>query len=252
MPKEQISPEVYCKGRKRTCTKEEYTKKRHGDFQSCIDAGCVKPEQPADERILSKEVNRQETQSLIPQIAESIETILAENHCFIAGKDYIRAPFEDLRSPGHFVVIYFSNEKLQDLGEGGFEHLPRTFRIPFFSLYDFTTEGSFEVSSPYGPLLSLLIDSQNRIFEIQNGYFFNKFGDAVKVEDVALISDKLMTLESNLKNLCGEEAGKEIRRVNFALSEGDSRAISLTREDYEKVIRLIDALHSKKGLKLHT
>jgi hypothetical protein len=89
-----------------------------------------------------------------------------------------------------------------------------------------------------------VVDKTDRIFEIQNCYFFNKFGEGVKIEEIGLLSNESYSLWRNLRELCAERTP---RKVNFALSEEDSRSVNLTQDDYEKVILLVDAINEKRG-----
>jgi hypothetical protein len=184
--------------------------------------------------------------NLIPinqNIALAIEKIFRKNKRVLNAEDHCRIIFSSRTRLSYKVSLeYFLNEP----GEldGGSSYLPSSFSLPSYSLFEFTHNEGIEVASPYGTLPSIVVDKTDRIFEIQNCYFFNKFGEGVKIEEIGLLSNESYSLWRNLRELCAERTP---RKVNFALSEEDSRSVNLTQDDYEKVILLVDAINEKRG-----
>jgi len=184
--------------------------------------------------------------NLIPinqNIALAIEKIFKKNKRVLNAEDHCRTTFSSRKRPSYKVSLeYFRNEPGEC--DGGSSYLPSSFRLPSYSLFEFTHDEGIEVTSLYGTLSSIVIDETARIFEIQNCYFFNKFGEGLKIEEIGLLSNKNFSLWRNLRELCGEQ---NPQKVNFALSEEDSRSVNLTQDDYEKVILLVDAINEKRG-----
>jgi len=189
--------------------------------------------------------------NLVPlnqKIVAAIETIFEKNKIILNAQNHCRITFSSITRPRYRVALeYFRNEP----GEldGGSSYLPSGFRLPSYSLFEFTNDEGIEVTSPYGAIPSIIVDKTDRIFDIQNCYFFNKIGQGVKIEEIGLLTNEELSFEENLKDI----GIKNIpQKVNITLSEDDSRSMRLTNDDYKKVIALLNAINEKRNIILST
>ncbi|MDO8570382.1 MAG: hypothetical protein Q7R97_02255 [Candidatus Daviesbacteria bacterium] len=105
--------------------------------------------------------------------------------------------------------------KVKRGGYGDLDSLPPhlKMRFPLIGVFDFDCDRPEQVTTPFGALPRYIIGSDDKLYTIQNYYFLNFQGQAVKVEEVSQAQGENQTLEEALNDF-GDEG--DIVRVSFS------------------------------------
>lgn len=109
---------------------------------------------------------------------------------------------------------------------------PPDFTQPFYHLVYFNQIKKHLVTSPYGSFPENIIGLDNRLYTVNNLYFFSAEGKARKLE-LIFEDDLLSNEEVRDRELDGAQ------RVSFIPQEEDSRYVDLEPGDYEKIDYLL-------------
>lgn len=145
--------------------------------------------------------------------------------------------------PSYHIDLGMANSSLviRRKGYDLFDTLPRLagskLRFPLISLSDFDNEEMERVITPFGALPKWIIGSDDKVYVLGNYYFFNSFGQAVKVEEVALAQQEDETLAEALNSIGGLG---DILKIPFFLSRRGKKRwkalVDLKGGDLEKLI----------------
>lgn len=128
--------------------------------------------------------------------------------------------------------------KVRKGGYGNLDSLPANLmmELPLISVFDWDNDQPRQVTTPFGIVPRFIIGSDGMFYTIQNYYFLNSEGQAVKVEEISQAQGKNQTLEEALKDF-GDEG--EVVRVPFSprrRGRGSWRvAVGLRGGDLEKL-----------------
>ncbi len=147
--------------------------------------------------------------------------------------------------PGH--TIYMSSaedEKSREKKISEFALVPEKFKFPVISLFEeYSLEERHRVrtTTPYGRMPEYIIGADGLLYRFNNIYFFNKFGQAVKLEDVTLLSKSAQSLTKDLQDTGLQD---EVDTVDFVPNIEDSRCIDLEPGDYEKILGFLQQIET--------
>lgn len=144
------------------------------------------------------------------------------------------------------ISLCFVFEKAGEEVDEIFIKVPHGLTSPLYALKLETRNCRTErqVTSPYGNLPAAVIGSNNKLYQVENAYFFDSNGKAVKIEKILDLQDEGESLDDylDLSEYTNEEKG-QLKRLDIVPAEGE-RITKLSPGDYEQMFYYLDKIDS--------
>lgn len=112
------------------------------------------------------------------------------------------------------------NEITKEEGVENFNFVPDGFKFPVICFHYSDSQGSLLTTSE-GILPEIFLDADNKLFGAHNLWYFNRFGQATKVEDISppmMVEDEEGKLKPYQFGISSEEDDQTLNSYPFALS----------------------------------